>query len=584
MLKKGDTLDNYEIRALLGAGAFGRVWRAKDLTVKGRQVAIKELTDPTPERLEGFLREMEILASLHHPGIVTFHHALNQGQYLVMEYIPEGSLRSRLQVDTAMPPRTQVENALTVMISLCDVLTAVHECRVVHRDLKPDNIFLQGQTVRVGDFGIAEILRTGNEILRSGTLPYMAPEIFNKEFGRPDHRVDLYAVGIILAELLTGSRPFQASDAGQLIYRICFEAPPVSRDVPPWLRLVIQKLLAKAPDLRFQSADELKRAMESRNVPQLYPSALIKANRSNLAAGRQFARGKVMAALSQTEQGLQHYPEHPRLLFTQAQCLLVLRKAGDALSLLLRARQLDPGIQCEKELGYAHIQNGQYGKAISCLTEYTRRNPDDLTAFNLLMEALYFSDAYDQVMEIGKVFCGESPVFLNNGILATAFSSDPAHALGLFTELTRPMKHVPGFIRHNMQVLGNLKGGSPARVKAALFFAPFANTVRPSRSTKSRRTSLRVEVQRGGEHVSTMESDEGFASVGRDDGLDIVLASDKRISRFHGVFFFRDALYHYRDLGSTGGSYMDNDPLEGDIPLMGMETVNIGRFALTVSY
>jgi len=107
----------------------------------------------------------------------------------------------------------------------------VHEKRVVHRDLKPDNIFIQGKTVRVGDFGIAEIIQTGKDVLQSGTLPYMAPEMFKKDLGPVDHRIDLYAAGIILAELLTGARPFQASDAGQLIYKICFESPPIPRDI-----------------------------------------------------------------------------------------------------------------------------------------------------------------------------------------------------------------------------------------------------------------------------------------------------------------------------------------------------------------
>ena len=261
MLDVGTKLDNYEIERLLGSGGFGRVWRAKDLTVKGRQVAIKELGDPTEERLEGFLHEMEILASLKHPGIVTFHHALNKGQYLVMEYIPEGSLRSRFEVQVGMRMTMKAENAVFIISSLCDVLAAVHEKRVVHRDLKPDNIFLQDKTVRVGDFGIAEIKQTGKDFLQSGTLPYMAPELFKKDLGLVDHRTDLYATGIILAELLTGALPFQASDAGQLIYKICFESPPIPKDIPQWLQGILQKSLAKSPDVRFQSAEELKHAL-----------------------------------------------------------------------------------------------------------------------------------------------------------------------------------------------------------------------------------------------------------------------------------------------------------------------------------
>jgi len=149
--------------------------------------------------------------------------------------------------------------------------------------------------------------------------------------------------------------------------------------------------------LRFQSAEELKHALDSKLIPQLYPAALIKANRANVTAESLLGRGKIAAALSNVEQGLQHYPDHPRLMFTQARSLLILRRPKEALPLLLRARQLDPGIQCEKELGYAHIQTQEYGKAISCLTEYTRRRPDDLKSFGLLMEALYLSGSYPGV-------------------------------------------------------------------------------------------------------------------------------------------------------------------------------------------
>ena len=580
MLNVGDKLDNYEILNLLGSGGFGRVWRAKDLTVKGREVAIKELVDPTEERLEGFLREMEMLASLKHPGIVTFHHALNKGQYLVMEYIPEGSLRRHLHVGIKMG----AEKAIAILSSLCDVLVAVHEKHVVHRDLKPDNIFLQGKAVRVGDFGIAEIKQTGKEFLQSGTLHYMAPELFKKDLGLVDHRTDLYAAGIILTELLTGALPFQASDAGQLIYKICFESPPIPKDIPQWLQGIIQKSLAKSPDLRFQSAEELKHALDSKIVPQLYPTALIKANRANVAAESLLGRGKISGALSQVEQGLQHYPEHPRLMFTQARCLLILRRPKDALPLFLRARQLDPGIQCEKELGYAHIENQEYGKAISCLTEYTRRRPDDLKSFGLLMEALYLSGSYEQAMEIGAALCHEDPLFLNNGLLATALASDIHKGGELFADATKHMEQIPNYIRYNMAVFEKLREIGTTRMKSVLYFAAFPNTIVSGKSLRPKVKPLRVEVQLAGKHGTGHFYESGFISVGRSPGHDITITGDSNVSRFHGLFYYRDALYHYRDLKSTQGSFVGEKQIHHDIPLVGMEAIRIGGSLLKVSY
>ena len=582
MLKQGDKLDNYEIVDLLGSGGFGRVWRAKDLTVKGREVAIKELADPTEERLDGFLREMEILASLKHPGIVTFHHALNKGQYLVMEYIPEGSLRRRLDVQREM--RMKTESAVSLLSSLCDVLTAVHERRVVHRDLKPDNIFLQGKTVRVGDFGIAEIIQTGKEILQSGTLPYMAPEMFKKDLGPVDHRTDLYAAGIVLAELLTGSRPFQASDAGQLIYKICFEEPPIPKDIPPWVQGLLQKCLAKSPDLRFQSAEELKRTLEAKTVPQLYPAALIKANRANVTAENLLGRGKISAALSRVEEGLQHYPDHPRLMFTRARALLILRRPKEALSLLLRTRQLDPGIQCEKELGHAHIENHEYGKAISCLTEYTRRRPDDLKSFGLLMEALYLSGFYEQAMEIGVALSSEDPLFLNNTLLATVLASDVQKGRELFANATKNREWVADYMRYNMTALEKLAEIGTTRIKNVLFFATFPNTIMPGKTARPKIKPLRVDVESSDEHRTAQVFEGGFVSVGRSPGLDITIKGDSNVSRFHGIFYYRDALYHYRDLKSTLGSFVGETRVHHDIPLMGMEAIRVGNSLLKVSY
>ena len=585
MLEVGIKLDNYEIAGLLGSGGFGRVWRAKDLTVKGREVAIKELADPTEERLEGFLHEMEILASLKHPGIVTFHHALKKGQYLVMEYIPEGSLRSRFAVKDGKKLRIKAEEAVFIVSSLCDVLAAVHERRVVHRDLKPDNIFLQGKTIRVGDFGIAEIQQTGKEFLQSGTLPYMAPELFKKDLGLVDHRTDLYAAGIILAELLTGALPFQASDAGQLIYKICFESPPIPKDIPQWLQGIIQKCLAKSPDLRFQSADELKQALESKIVPQLYPSALIKANRAYVMAETLLKRGKISTALSHVDQGLQHYPDHPRLMFTRARGMLVLHRPKEALPLLLRARKMDPGIQCEKELGYAHILNEEYGKAISCLTEYTRRCPEDLKSFALLMEALYLSGAYDQAVEIGEALSQESPLFLNNGLLATVLRSEIGDGWVFFETATKHLKEVPNYISYNKMVLQKQSELGKHRMKDMLFHASYQNTILPGQPGRTKVKPLRVDIHSSdGRHDVPKVFDAGFVSVGRLPELDIAIPGDNSVSRFHGLFYYRDGLYHYRDLKSKVGSFLDDKRVVYDIPLVGMEAIGIGNSLLKVSY
>jgi serine/threonine protein kinase len=588
VLQPAAIIDNYEILNLLGSGGFGRVWRAKDLTVNGREVAIKELTNPTTEHVEGFLREMELLSTLKHPGIVTFHHALNKGQHLVMEYIPEGSLRQQLEIRQSVGiqgnHRFGIEKAVEILIGLCDVLSTVHDKGVVHRDLKPDNLFLQDRTIRVGDFGIAAVLRPGEQLQTFGTRSYMAPECFKADFGLANHRVDLYAAGVIFFELLTGANPFMAGDPQQVIYKICFDDTPIPINMPKWLQGVLRKALAKSPDLRFQSAAEMKQTLESRATPQLYPAALLKANRAFAETDRLLARGKVSRALTQSEIGLAVYPKHPRLTFTRAKCLLILRRSKEALPELLRARQLDPGIQCEKELGYAHIENEDYGKAIACLTEYTRRRPDDLTSFALLMEALYKSGAYEDAMEIGGALREEHIIFVNNGLLASTLASDLKKGKTLFEAATKHMQKIPQIIRYNMTVLSNLTPKDADRLRSWLFFAQLPNTIMPGKSLRPKVKPLRIDVETKDRQNTTHTSDTGFVSVGRQTNLDISVTTDRKMSRFHSLFYYRDGLFHYRDLQSTTGSFLGDTPIKGEIPIVGMEAIRAGDTWLKVSY
>ncbi len=580
MLQPGQHLENYEILNSLGEGGFGCVWLARDMTVRGRKVAIKELTNPTPESMDRFLQEMEILAGINHPGIVTFHHALDGGRFLVMEYIPEGSLRIQMRIQRTYAP----DVAARIIASLCGVLENVHARQVVHHDLKPDNVFLQDDRIRVGDFGIAEIKCPGQNARPIGTLPYMAPECFSKKYGPYDHRSDLFSIGVIMVELLTGSRPFQASDQEKLIYKICFDPAPVPLTVPKWMQGVLQKALAKSTELRFQTAAEMRHAIESRSTPQIFPAALIKANRANVNAERLLARRKVGAAITQAEQGLRIYPEHPRLLFTMARSMLIMRRAEKALPLLLRSRQLDPGIQCERELGYTYIQLRQHGNAIGCLTEHARRRPDDLKGFALLMEALYHAGEYQQVVEIAGALRDEDPLFINNGFLAEILDLRIKEIVDEFKKAAKQIKRVPHYFVYNLQVLEHVETLGYDRIGDALYFAPYPATLVSGASSRATIPPLRIEVETPGAKTRSLEFDSGFVSVGRSSGVDIEISEDPNVSRYHAIFYYRDVLYHYRDLNSTQGSYLGNQTVGLDVPLVGMQAIRIGSTVLRISY
>jgi tRNA A-37 threonylcarbamoyl transferase component Bud32/Tol biopolymer transport system component len=276
----GTTLGPYTILAALGAGGMGEVYRAHD-TRLGRDVAIKVIPPEfarDPDRIRRFEQEARAAAALNHPNVCAI---LDIGTYedapfIVMELLEGESLRHRLE-QGAIP----VSKAIEWTVEAARGLAAAHEKGIVHRDLKPENLFLtKDGRVKVLDFGLAKLTRP--EVPASahdatvtiaatetgailGTVGYMAPEQVR---GQPaDARSDLFALGAILHELLTGKRAFHAASHVETLAAILNDEPPPlaesGRDVPPGLEVVVRHCMEKAPDDRFQTAKDLAFAVES---------------------------------------------------------------------------------------------------------------------------------------------------------------------------------------------------------------------------------------------------------------------------------------------------------------------------------
>ena len=255
-LSPGTRLGPYEIIAPIGTGGMGEVYRARDPRL-GREVAIKVSTAQFSERFE---REARAVAALNHPNICTLHDV--GPNYLVMEYIEGAPLKGPLPVGKAVEYAGQI----------LDALDAAHRKGITHRDLKPANILVTKQGIKLLDFGLAKHqaapLEEGGATLAQaltgegqivGTLQYMSPEQLQGKGA--DARSDIFAFGCVLYEMLTGKRAFEGESAASVIAAI-LEREPAPLDVAPPLDRVIRTCLAKDPDQRFQTALDLKRALQ----------------------------------------------------------------------------------------------------------------------------------------------------------------------------------------------------------------------------------------------------------------------------------------------------------------------------------
>ncbi len=240
-----------ELEALIGRGAMGAVYRARQRSL-GRSVALKVLAHGLCERAgfpERFEREARALATLQHPGIVAVHDAGVAGPfpYLVMEYVDGASLREVLR-DGALDS----SEVLALVTQLCAALEYAHSRGVVHRDIKPENVLLDREgRLKIADFGLAKLAAAPPDGLTRatqtmGTPPYMAPEQYERPM-EVDHRADLYALGVMLYELLTGELPLGR-----------FDAPSKRAGVDARLDAVVLKALERDRERRYQRALELQ--------------------------------------------------------------------------------------------------------------------------------------------------------------------------------------------------------------------------------------------------------------------------------------------------------------------------------------
>ena len=257
--------DRYEVESTLGRGGMAQVYRATD-RVLGRPVAVKVLSrklSGDAKFLTRFRREAQASAGLNHPHVVSVYDtgAHDELHYIVMEYVEGETLGALMAREGPLPP----ERAVHIAADVAEALEAAHRKGLVHRDVKPGNVMIDPEgRVKVMDFGIARaaaddtLTQTG---LVLGTAAYLSPEQARGE--AIDARSDIYSLGCVLYEMLTGRTPFEADSSVAMAYKHVNEEPDAPAGIPADIAAVVMRSLEKDPDRRFQSAAQMQAALRA---------------------------------------------------------------------------------------------------------------------------------------------------------------------------------------------------------------------------------------------------------------------------------------------------------------------------------
>src|SRR5580700_276985 len=420
----------YEVRQILGQGGMGLVYRAYDPVVR-REVAVKTILDiPDPSSLQLFFKECDVLASMSHPNIVEifdigeFEEEGKKKPYFVMPLLPGTTLEHFVRKASH---RLTVERTIDIISQACRGLQAAHERGLIHRDLKPSNVFvMEDDSVKIIDFGIAHMADTQTTRAQKGTLLYMSPEQIELKALSPAS--DVFSLGVVCYEAMTGRNPFQRARADEVVDAILRQIPPLAAElnsaVSQPVSRTLHKAMAKQSWHRFASArefgDMLSKAQRNEPIeffdPERTRPRLQRATKALEEGDFQFA-GEILGELeaeghmdeaigslrrrldgSVRRKTLSQLLDAARARFEEEEDPLALQKLQEALQIepdnavalslksRIENRRSERQIDNWYRLARQHIDNHAYAHAREALQNVLQLRPQEARALQLLAE------------------------------------------------------------------------------------------------------------------------------------------------------------------------------------------------------
>jgi serine/threonine protein kinase len=544
----------------LGNGGFGKVFLAQE-KVSNRYVAIKQLLNTNKSEQEDIIHEIEIVSKFENPNIVTYYHHFYEEEtlYLVMEFCSGGTLREKIsnkEVTTAL--------AIQWVQTLTTCLRVIHKKGIIHHDIKPENIlFSHNGTIKIADFGVAN--------KNSGTRPYRSPESFSyKKDTTQDPRIDIYALGVTLMELLTAKNPFRSLSVEDIILVHQTADFPIQK-LPNWQQEIILKAINIIPELRFQFMIELEEALKAKSVPILFNKDNLKAAELIALADKALKTNKWRNALKFLELAHKQYNNNVAVLQALGKYNLRIQKIDLAKSFYEKALKLNPRLDVQKDLGWINLEAKKYPIAIGLLSDHLHRNPADYEAYNLLIRCFYETDRYETAMELSKMIMEANPTlpcFANNYFIAFVLNSN---GKSIPPKSKSQQKENP-FIAYNHSIIyeaelsHNFK--KTPTLKSKLLFMDFQfNTLKENTITI---------LETNNENSTTTSISVPIIKFGRTEYYqnNIEVSGGNAISRRHCLIInSKDNVWLY-DLESTGTELNDKKVIN-KTPLIGFNKIRI---------